>query len=87
MSPCRWQELARTSWKKSVGLAFQRSRARARAQEQVDAVDLLPHLDRDLVAHHAGVLPRQGDGGDDGVRVILLEDEELGDGAPVRLVV
>ena len=55
--------------------------------EQVELVYRLPHLDRDLVADHPGVLARREDAGQDRVRVAQVEGEELGDGPAFRSLV
>ena len=49
-----------------------------RVEKEIEAVDLLPQLGGDLVAHHAGVLAALADRGDDGVAVGRIEHHELG---------
>ena len=62
-----------------IGRAFAPQLGRAgRVEEEVEAVEFLPQLGGDLVAHHAGVLAGLADRGDDGVAVGGAEDHELG---------
>ena len=49
------------------------------AHGQVEAVDLLPHLGADLLAHLARVLPRGQDAGDHRGGVALVEGQMAGD--------
>ena len=46
---------------------------------EVGAVDLLPHFERNLLAHVPGVFARGGDAVDDRVRVLGVEGEEVDD--------
>ena len=48
-----------------------------RENEQVEAVELLPGFEADLVAHHARVLARLADGRHDGIGILLPEHHEL----------
>ena len=50
------------------------------ADEQINAVELFPEFEGDLVADHAGVFAGLADALKNGIGVIGLKDEELGDG-------
>ena len=50
---------------------------RAVAHREVEAVDLLPHLGRDHLAHRAGVLARLLQAGEDRVGVLRVGGQEL----------
>ena len=60
-----------------------------RGDEEVQRVDLRPHLVGDLIAHRTGVLAGHADAGKDRIRVTEVEGEEAGDIAllTTRLVV
>ena len=53
--------------------------------EEMQAVQLLPHFNRDLITHHPRVLAGRGDGGDNRVRVVRAENQELRHRLPVGL--
>jgi hypothetical protein len=70
-----------------VGLreTFQQLEPLGRGHEEVERVDLGPHLVRDLVADRARVLAGQADAGQDRVRIAEIEGQETGDVAELRL--
>jgi hypothetical protein len=62
--------------KNSLGLCRQTLRASGERQT-VKAVQFLPKLDRDLVAHHAGVFARLANGGNDGIGILRIGTPEI----------
>ena len=63
----------------SCGSADARAWPRPRSDHQVELVDLLPHLRRDDLAHRPRVLARRAQAGEDRVRILRVEGEELDD--------
>ena len=62
-----------------VRVASRLAACRRRLHHQVELVELLPHLGRDDLAHGAGVLAGGAQAGEDRIRVLRVERQELDD--------
>ena len=70
---------------KFVGARADQFLGRVALHKQIEAVDLLPHLARDLFARRSRIFSRARQTRHDRIRIFLLQADEIDDGPTVRL--